>query len=243
MMIAVNVQALTIKITDSAPDYGPKEKACSRGDHGDKCSCKGYLKTDVASNTADIFKKGFKAWNDAQPGDKKWTLKDGGDLAGTIEVTLFRTYNDCPGLAGAEVRAFFKPEGGGDVWWRWSQALHDNYTVKLPHDKKAPDPFYEMDVKAGGTNAPPQYPFSYDDGRFYDKPGAFCQDDQTVFFHAVTLISKADYTKRELTTYRGFEWGWDLKCVSPVPEPASMAAIGIGFLGLIRVRKNGRHKT
>lgn len=248
-MAATGAQALTIKMTDASPTYGPvKKDPCPRGDAKDVCSITGYIKTGdgaVRSNTADIFSKGFKAWNDAQPGDKKWTLADGGDLEGDIEVNLFRTYNDCPGFAGVEVRALFKPKTPGNVWWKWSQALNDNYGGPAPaHDATPPAAVYEMDVATGKTNDPPLYPFSYDDGRFYDKPGAVCLHNQTVFFHAVCLISTADYVNRKLTTYRGFEYGWDYTCThQAVPEPSAMAALGIGGLGLLRARRARKQGT
>ncbi len=231
--------AVTLKLTVRNPDFGPKSKTpCPRGDPSDSCTITSYLysgPTSGRNNTAPVFRSGWKGF---QQDHKGWKLEDGGALQGEIEIWIFNTFNNCPSTAGVEVRASFHPVGNDPQNWIWSQALNDNYDVKVtpPHNSAPHAPIEEMDGPK-----PPGYPEAQGQD-FYDKSGYYCFHNSTIYFHAVALVSKIDRQAKKLTTYEGFEYGWEYSCKhSPVPEPASFISMSLGLATLgIGVRRHKR---
>lgn len=232
--------ALEIVLTDPDADYfDDGTDPCPRGDENDDCWVNGYLNTDVAANEYwEVFDSAWTAWNGAQPPGQQWTLVHGPALNGVLEIETFDTYNDCPGKGGVEVDAYFHPQGDDPTDWFWAQGLYDNYDAgpMPPHDSPGAPARFEMDVDPAGDWPPPLYPHQYADGSFYDRPGAGCIHEDTVFFDAVALIVQADFATRTLTAYEGFSYGFDFTCVH-IPEPASLALLIVGSLGALRRRR------
>ena len=119
--------------------------------------------------------------------------------------------------------------------WRWSQGLFATPN-NVGHNGPVPERKSYMDCTVAGNNDPPLYPFSYDDGSFYDKPGRQCVDKSTVSWLGIALISTADFNTKTLTTYEGFAWGFDVDC-RPVPEPCSLLGAGAGLAWIVRRRR------
>jgi hypothetical protein len=237
--------SLTIKLTDPKADFfADGNDPCPRDPAGlDDCWVRSFLNTNPANETWDLWKDGWNAWNNTQPEGKKWELIHGAFLYGTLNITTFDTFNNCPGTGGVEVRAYFVPEDGDPTKWYWAQALYYNYEVggSVPdHDSSPPAARHGMDISPSGTpadhNAPPLYPYQYSDGHFYDRPRAYCLDESTVFFNAIAMIVNCDYENRKLTAYEGFSYGWNFNCID-IPEPATLLLLGLGGLALLRRRR------
>lgn len=236
-LFALHSWAIEIKITDATPTYEASVPSCT-GWNGKKYKdCKSKAKIDdkkSADGKNDAFAKSFKAWNDANAADKKWTLKDGGALpGGKLTVSTFDALA-FEANGGLEIRMEWDYAGADKGDFKWSQGLYDNY---ISSPRSVVKPFHEMDVKAAGcdnTNllkqCPPLYPFQYADRHFYDKPLGPWPDS---FFDAVALLSKADFAKRELTVYEGVSYGFALSAtLVPVPEPETWASMLAGLLAL-----------
>ena len=235
--------ALSINLVDPGADFFDDGiDPCPRGDKYDDCWVSSYLDTAKPANEYwEVFDKGWNAWNDSQPAGEKWTLDHGPALEGYLDIIKFDTFNNCSGTGGVEVKAKFYRLGLDPTEWYWAQALHDNYEVgptAPPHNSPAAAARYEMDVDPAGDFLPPLYPFQYVDGRFYDRPGAYCHHNDTVFFDAVALIVTYDRPARTLTAYEGFSYGWEFPCVH-IPDPASLtlAILGAGTVALLRRRR------
>ncbi len=212
------------------------------------CYVRSYVSGQTANQFNPIFSQGWDAWNNSQPENGRWTLEQGDTLYGTLNIFEYSTFNLCPATGGVQVQASFTPfeyEDGSrelDAWY-WCQAIYYNYEVGPipPHDTEPVPPRYRMDVMTTTGWLPPIYPYQYPDGSFYDRPGAGCLEDSTVFFDAVALICWADWNTRVLTVYEGFSYGWKFTCQTP--EPASV--IGLVALGLpmLLLRLNPNKKT
>jgi len=217
---------------------------------GDRCRVTAYLNTLAVCEISDIFDKGWNEWNRAQGEDEKWTLAHGQFLRGTLNVTTFQAFNNCPDTGGLTIRASFAPGDGDPTKWYWCQALYDNYDVGvIPPHEGTEAARYEMDVSTDPLVwPPPLYPYQYwdgykgyNDGHFYDQPQAHCRDDNTVFFHAVALMCNVNYATRTLTAYEGVSYGWDFQCVSYVPDPSSLQVLLIGCAMIVSLRRRLRN--
>jgi len=225
--------AIDIKVTDATPHYEATRATCTGWDGKAYKDCKSKAKLDDKKSTDgknEAFGKSFKAWNDTNAADKKWTLKDGGALpGGKFEVSIFDALAE-ETVGGLEIQIDWTYTGKDKGDFFWSQGLYDNYTISPP---KVVKPFYEMDVKAAGCDGsllkkcPPLYPFQYADRFFYDKPRGPWPDS---FFDAVAFLSKADYAKQELTIFEGVSYGFALSATLAVPEPQSTALLLAGLL-------------
>src|SRR5688572_29444879 len=123
--IAAVASPLQVIMADPFADFGPKVKRpCPRGDANDVCSVVAYCMTGPGAardNTHWIYRGAWDAGNASLPANFKWTLVDGGALAGKLAITKFRAYNDCSGPGGVEVEAKFTPAGNDPRSWKWSQ--------------------------------------------------------------------------------------------------------------------------
>lgn len=230
--------AIVIQLTDPNADYfADGTDPCPRGGPNDDCWTVSNLSLTGTNEFNPIFQNAWNAWNNALPMNQRWTLASGQTLAGTLKVSKFDTYNNCPGTGGVEVRASFTPGNGDPASWTWIQGLHDNYeTGNAPNHNGPPAAArFEMDINNGGPALPPAYPFQYADGHYYDKPGAFCIDDSDVFFRAVALMAKVDYTTRTCTVYEGFSYDFTVKCRT-VPTPGALCLAGLGALLAVKRR-------
>jgi hypothetical protein len=259
LLSANRASGLTITNTDVDTKLDTGWKPCLRPpaepQERDRCRVTAYLDPLGVSEIADIFDQSWKAWDNAQPADEKWTLVHGQFLRGTLNITTFQAFNDCPDRGGLTIQARFAPRDGDPTKWYWCQALYDNYDAPLPPHEGSAAARYEMDVmpQRPWTNAPsnalfppggsntwnaPLYPFQYTDSSFYDRPRTWDRDDNTVFFHAVALICGIDYSNRTLTAYEGVSYGFDFRCVSyAVPETGTIQSLLIGIVSLVVWRR------
>lgn len=231
--------AIEIKVTDATPHDEATRATCTGWDTKAYKDCTSKAKIDTkksADGKNDAFGKSFKAWNDANAADKKWTLKDGGALpGGKFEVSTFDALAQ-EKVGGLEIQIDWTYAGKDKGDFFWSQGLYDNFALA---PDKVVKPMYEMDVKAAGCDGsllkkcPPLYPFQYADRFFYDKPRGPWPDS---FFDAVAFLSKADYAKRELTIYEGVSYGFALSATLAVPEPQSWVLLlaGLALIAFIK---------
>lgn len=241
-LFAHQASAIEIKITDATPTYAATRPTCTGWDGKKYKDCKSTAKIDdkkSADGKSAEFGKSFKAWNDTNAADKKWTLKDGGALpGGKLNVTIFDAlvFDNTGGL---EINIDWTYAGADKGDFKWSQGLYDNYLLSPP---KVVKPFHEMDVKAAGCDntdlmkqCPPLYPFQYADRHFYDRPLGPWPDS---FFDAVALLSKADFAKRELTVYEGVAYSYALSAtLVPEPETYALMLAGLAMMGWVLRRR------
>lgn len=237
--IAAVCPAVTIKFTGRPNSFGPISVTCGRGDSSDVCTVTSYLTSGPGAardNSSFIF---ATAWTKFKTANPAWTLVNGGTLNGTIEIWSFTTFNDCPtfGGGGVEIHAKFKPGTNDPANWVFAQAIADNYDLGSvpPHNSSPLPPKFEMD----GSSPPVYKPDA--NGEFYDKPKANCIHNAAVYFHATCLVATADTVAKRLTTYEGFDYGFDYPCVhTPVPEPAVLPSFGLGLAFLFGSRRRFR---
>lgn len=246
-IIASPAGAIEIKITDPTPHLTDTIAKCD-GRNADKykdCKSTVYVKDKSAKSDDAEFKKSFDEWNKGNAANAKWSRKEGGALpGGKLEIVAldanansfnggFSDSNQGGGYNGFRIDWTYAGADKTDFFW--SQGLYDNYA----NGKLVPK-FYEMDVKPAGcdnTNllakCPPLYPFQYADRHFFDGPrGPW----PTASFDAVAMLSKVDFTKRELTVYEGVYWGFQLSAtLVPEPETWAMMLLGLGSV-MWRVR-------
>ncbi len=202
------------------------------------------LNTQNDGGTSGLFDSAFSAWNTSVGGG--WTLANGGDLTGTLDVTT-ATAQQFSGvtLGGLTINIDASgvtlptvPAGDSLVW---AQGLFDNYLL----DGSVVTPFYEMDVVTGACNVagpnpwcPPAYPFQYADNHFYDQPKTLylAPGSTQAFFDANAYLSVLDPTAKTLTVYDGVSYGFQ-NYVSPEPAVWLLCASGLLVMSLL-VRRN-----
>lgn len=229
-----SAQAMNLVLNDPRPDYYEAEDPCKRSSHNtDRCEVRAHLfvgEENVQSNAQELFRGAWDNWNAEQ--SSPWTLVDGGDLHGTMSISVFRAYNDCFETGGVEVEAKFTPAGNDPTNLCFAQGVLANWTTSSRNHADDPGPYQRlMDVKPAGPMKPPLYPYCKEPGRFYDKPGTHCLHNARLTFDASCLLASANYDTRTLTTYRGFRYGFVFECRhTVVPEPAVLAGFGCGMV-------------
>jgi hypothetical protein len=196
--------------------------------------------------SATGFRTSFDEWNSTNPADGKWTLVDGGALpGGELDVFRFFTFVTRTGtVGGVDIKVSWEYDGADKADFKWTQGIIDNYE----RDGTIKPPVFEMDVKATGCDntdlekqCPPLYPLQFDDRRFEDTPRAPWPNG---FFTGAAYLSKADFTKRELTVYEGLEYDFTLFAeLVVVPQPATLILIFAGLLTLRAVARRGRRRS
>lgn len=184
------------------------------------------------------FTSAWNSWNTSV--GNTWTITTGGTLSATakFDVAIYDAYDNGPGLnVGTEIQINYTAGGANDpprINANGNNTLENNEAAWIQHivtDQPLPavppnTPY--LDIAAGPFPAP-LYPFQYADSSFYDKPG---RSQLPVSWMAEAYLCKIDYTAKRLTIYDGVRWGF-----TAVPEPTTMAMLGLGAVGLIARRR------
>ena len=218
--------AIPINVTDPSKMLETSIGACvSSGVKFTDCKSTAFISTTSLTGNDAEFKKSFDAWNATNAADNQWALVDGGLLpASSLNVSLFEADANSS-LGGLRIRIGWDYNGPDKVAFYWSQALYDNYVI----GQGIVMPFYEMDVN-DLYYSPPLYPFQYQDRHFFDFPEAYWPD---AFFTAEAFLSEADQTARTLTVYEGVRYGFELSGTAVVPEPPTIALLGLGIAAFL----------
>lgn len=195
---------------------------------------------------ASTFKTAFDAWN-ASGGGQGWTLVTGGTLgADTIfNITQYTAY--CSGLTGGvEITMTYTPgvgaptpatqaNVGAATTAFWTQSIVTN--APLGNNTS---PYLDISGDAanngGSTFNPPLYPYQYTGSQFYDKPArTVVPNGPTINWTATAYICTRNTATSTLTVYDGVTWGFS---ITPVPEPTSLAALGLGGIAILRRRRS-----
>ena len=201
-----------------------------------------YTPVAIAPISAD-FTAAFNSWNadmGARGGAGGWTIVNAGGLNGTFKVNDYT-----PTLVGATGDLSFNMSytaGLGDPSATaantvWAQSIRT--TDKLA-GSLAGNPYLDNPAGlGGGTYNPPAYPFQYADGHFYDDPSRTGNPTRKVQWIGDLYLCTINYGTKTLNVYDGVEWGFEINPKpAATPEPGSMAALGLGIVGLaVRRRK------
>ena len=193
------------------------------------CTSKATINPSILVGPNAQFNTSFYTWNRTLPVADQWTLKYGGDLPITFNVSIFDALVFSKnGGVDIRIRITDVPSPIDISSFQWSQGINANYSLS-----EIVPPFNTMDNSGSLTS--PLYPIEIaNGGNFQDSPKGSWPN---AFLKAETFLSKADFTTRTLTVFNGVSWGFNLSekfCFSctRVPEPSFISGIfALGTLG------------
>jgi hypothetical protein len=207
-------------------DYKPQEKyKCTNPDMNCEANLvpsKVTYQRAVTNNFFDVLTGAYAGWQFTSAAAE---LSDDSLVVHTYHVV------GSPGLVGAEIDLEYAAHGADPTAKvHWIQVVTDNHAINGGHGvvenivdvaSTATTPYYDDGFAANGTGF-------YD---FSQRPDG-CKDH----YWNAELHLVVETGNKQARIYGGVFWGWENHC-TPVPEPSSLAALAVGAIGVLGLRR------